>query len=235
MTQADALFHLQEIDLGILQAQKRLNEIAATLADNQAIANAQTEVDAVWSDLSPLQSRGRNLELEIQSNTDKIRQTDQQLYSGSVRNPKELQDMQHEIQSLKNRNSELEDALLETMLKVESAEAVVEQKQADLRQVTAEWESAHQHLLDEQQKLQAEVNTLQQKRQEALSAVDPDSLKTYNTLRPRKNNQPVALLINGSCSVCRVEQDRAVISETRKGQKLTYCISCGRILAYKSG
>jgi len=235
MTQAEALFHLQEIDVGILQAQKRLSEITPALADNQVIDDLETQVDAARKVLSPLQTRGRNLELEIQSNTDKIRLTDQQLYSGNVRNPKELQDMQHEIQSLKNRNSELEDALLETMLNVESAEAVLNQKQADLQHATTEWESTHQHLLDEQKKLQTEINTLQQKRQEALSSVTPDSLKTYDTLRPRKNNQPVALLINGSCSVCRVEQDRAVISETRKGQKLTYCISCGRILAYKSG
>jgi predicted nucleic acid-binding Zn-ribbon protein len=51
--------------------------------------------------LTPLQSRARNLELEIQSTSEKIRLTDQQLYSGKVRNPKELQEMQQEIQSLK--------------------------------------------------------------------------------------------------------------------------------------
>jgi predicted nucleic acid-binding Zn-ribbon protein len=87
----------------------------------------------------------------------------------------------------------------------------------------------------EQSNLQKEVEQLQQKRKALLPPISPEILKVYNTLRLRKNNQPVALLIGGSCSVCRVEQDMAVTAEVRKGQKLTYCVSCGRILVYKSG
>ena len=235
MTQAEALYHLQEFDLIIGQSQKRLAEIATALSDNQILIDAKNQVQSIQNKLSPLQTKSRNLELEIQSNTEKIRSTDEQLYSGRVRNPKELQDMQQEIQSLKNRNQELEDILLDAMLNVETVEAELQQKQASLEQLTAEWESTHQHLLDEQNKLQAEVEKARKKREGALPPITPETLKVYNTLRPRKNNQPVALLIGGSCSVCRVEQDMAVIGEVRKGQKLTYCVSCGRILVYKSG
>jgi len=232
MTQAKALYHLQEIDLNIIQAQKRLGEIAAALSDNKVLLDAQNTVDNAQKALTPLQTKVRNLELEIQSNSDKIRSTDQQLYSGKVRNPKELQDMQQEIQSLKNRNNELEDVLLETLMNVESAEATLNEKQADLQRLTNSWENDHQHLLDEQNKLQSDVQLLQQKREGALPPITSESLKLYNMLRQRKNNQPMALLISGSCSVCRVEQDMAVISEVRKGQKLTPCSSCGRILVY---
>lgn len=235
MTQAEALYHLQEFDLIIAQAQKRLAEIATALSNNQVLVEAKNQVQTAQNTLAPLQTKTRNLELEIQSNTEKIRSTDEQLYSGRVRNPKELQEMQQEIQSLKNRNQELEDILLDAMLNVENAEAELHQKQAALEQLTADWENDHQHLLDEQNKLQAEVEKQRQKREGALPPITPETLKVYNTLRPRKNNQPVALLIGGSCSVCRVEQDMAIIGEVRKGQKLIYCVSCGRILVYKSG
>ena len=235
MTQAEALFHLQEIDLQLIQAQKRLNEIATTLADNKIILEAQSQVEATQKTLTPLHTRARNLELEIQSASEKIRLTDQQLYSGKVRNPKELQEMQQEIQSLKNRTSELEDVLLETMLSVENAETTLGEKQADLQQLSSQSESDHGHLIDEQKKLHSDIKSLQQKREGALPPITPDNLKIYNTLRPRKNNQPIALLVNGSCSVCRVEQDMAVISEVRKAQKLIPCASCGRFLVYKSG
>jgi len=235
MTQAEALYHLQEIDLQIVGTHKRLTEIAAALSDNKIISEAQSAVEAAQKTLTPSQTRARNLELEIQTNSDKIRQTDQQLYSGKVRNPKELQDMQHEIQSLKHRNSELEDVLLEIMLTVEGAESDLGDKQRELGRLTREGQSGHQDLLDEQKKLQADLKLLGQKREGALPPITPDSLKTYTALRPRKNNQPIALLVNGSCSVCRVEQDMAVIAEVRKGQKLTPCSSCGRILVYKSG
>jgi predicted nucleic acid-binding Zn-ribbon protein len=121
------------------------------------------------------------------------------------------------------------------MLSVETAETILSEKQADLKQLTSQSENDQQHLIDEQKKLHQEIKSLQQKREGALPPITADSLKVFTALRPRKNNQPIALLVNGSCSVCRVEQDMAIIGEVRKGQKLTPCTSCGRILVYKSG
>ncbi len=40
MTQAEALFALQEIDLTLIRNQKRLQELTAMLADNQGVADA---------------------------------------------------------------------------------------------------------------------------------------------------------------------------------------------------
>jgi uncharacterized protein len=233
MNQAEALFRLQEIDLSLLHIQKRLIEIETQLSDKRIIDEAQIQVNSAQQMLAPVQKKARALELEIQANVDKIKQTDEQLYSGRVRNPKELQDMQQEIQSLKKRNSELEDTLLETMMDVESAEGLLHQKESDLENLIGKWENDHRQLLDEQGKLKSDYQGLGPKREHALAAVTPESLKEYNTLRPRKNNQPVALLAGESCSVCGVEQNRAIVSEVRKGQKLTYCLSCGRILASK--
>ncbi len=235
MTQVEALYHLQEIDLNLLQRQKRLSEIAAALSNNQIILDTQHQVTVAENKLTPQQRKVRQLEQEIQSNTQKVQLTDEQLYSGRVRNPKELQDMQNEIKSLKKRNTELEDVLLETMMAVEEAEIELADAQKLLQTVQTSWEQDHAQLLSEQDTIKAEITGLQQKRQQALPAVTTENLKIYNTLRPRKNNQPIALLINQSCSVCRVEQDMTIIGDARKGQKLTHCSSCGRILLYRGG
>jgi predicted nucleic acid-binding Zn-ribbon protein len=88
--------------------------------------------------------------------------------------------------------------------------------------------------VDERTRLKAEGRALVQDREPALQAITPENQKVYMTLKPRKNNQPVAQLVNQSCSFCRVQQDLAVINEARKGQHLAYCASCGRILVYKS-
>ena len=235
MTQAEALYRLQEIDLLLAQAQKRLTDIDTALADRGAVTAAEAEVQAAQAHLKPLQTRSRNLELEIQSNTAKMRQADETLYGGRVRNPKELQDLQHEIQSLKKRNSELEDDLLELMVQVEAGEATLTARQAALKAAQVAWEAEHVHLLDEQATLKQGLPETSKRRQQALQDVNADGLKLYQSLKPRKHNQPVALLVNQSCSFCRVEQDLAIIREVRTGQKLTTCLSCGRILAYRSG
>jgi len=164
-----------------------------------------------------------------------LRETDENLYSGRVRNPKELQDMQNEIVSLKKRNQELEDTLLETMMAVDTAEADLKASTAALETIRAQFELANKSLIDEQKRLKAEGSALLKNREQLLPTIDANTLKVYNNLRPRKNNQPVSVLVNQSCSVCRVQQDLHVIQAVRKGESLTYCSSCGRIIIYRTG
>jgi len=230
MTQQDALYHLQEIDLSLARAQKRLREISAVLGDNQTVIAAQEQVSKAGLQLSPLQASARSLELEIQSNAEKMRLTEEQLYGGRVTNHKELQEMQQEIQSLKKRNQELEDQLLETMIAVETAEATLAESKAHLQVVRSEWEGEHGQLLDEGALLESQIADLQDKRQRALEAVSPEFQKLYQNLRVKKHNQPVAALIGNSCSVCGVEQNLAVAKSVQQGKELTYCMNCGRIL-----
>ena len=48
--------------------------------------------------------------LEIKSVAEKIKSTDADLYSGRITNPKALQELQSEIDSLKRQQSQLEDS-----------------------------------------------------------------------------------------------------------------------------
>jgi len=235
MIQTSELYRLQEIDSNVLQHHKRLEEIAAQLADNKALTESQRQVTSDQQTLAPLQSKVRNLELEIQTNTAKLRETDETLYSGKVRNPKELQDMQHEIQSLKKRNQELEDILLETMIAVDTAAAALKDSTSKLETIQAQFELANKSLIEERKRLKSEGSALLKKREQLVPSIDANVLKIYNNLRPRKNNIAVSVLVNQSCSVCHVQQDMNVIQAVRKGDSLAYCSSCGRIILSRAG
>lgn len=230
MSHAEELYQLQEIELNLLKSRKRLTEIKTQLEADEVVQQARARLEHAQKTLSPLQTKARNLDLEIQSNQEKARQTEQSLYSGNVKNPKELQDMQQEIQSLKKRHGELETQLLETMFAVEEAEAQVAEAEAELGAVIQSWEAAHQTLLAEKSKVEVQVQHLNQSRQSALSSVDQESLRTYEAMKPRKHNQPVARMEGNTCSICGVAQNMAVEREVRIGQKLAYCTNCGRIL-----
>ncbi len=182
--------------------------------------------------LKPLQVKMRDLELEIQSNLAKSQTTEQQLYSGKVRNPKELQDMQQEIAALKNWHGELENRLLEAMVAVEEAEARLADEQIQLEKVATLWESQHQDLLQEKDQLEKQLANLRAKHKAALAEVAPENLNVYNGLKPRKNNQPIAALQEGSCAVCGIEQTSTIEQEVRRGHQLVMCLGCGRILVH---
>lgn len=232
MSQAEALYRLQEIELGILAAQKRLQEISAALQDNAALIQAQHRVDSAQKTLKPLQIKMRDLELEIQSNLSKTKTTEDSLYSGKVKNPKELQEMQQEIAALKQWHATLENRLLETMVEVEEAESQLQTAQDQLHTTTQTSQNQYQHLLDEKADLEQKVAALHIQRKDAQAHVQPDNLKRYAGMRARKNNQPVAVLRDISCSVCGIEQTSARAQEVRRGGDLVTCVNCERILVH---
>ncbi len=230
MSQAEALYRLQEVDLDTAQTRRRLQEIAAALTDSSAVQAAQAQAEAARQALLPLRQRSRSLDLETQSNVEKTRTADERLYSGAVKNPKEMQDLQQEIDSLKKWRGELETQLLETIFATEEAEAALGEAEAALAQATAAWENAHRGLLAEQADLKSRLEHNRQRRERALSELTPESLRIYDTLKAKKHNQPIALMQGATCGICGVAQNMAVEREARQGFQLAYCTNCGRVL-----
>lgn len=230
MSQAEALYRLQEVDLDTAQTRRRLQEIAAALTDSSAVQAAQAQAEAARQALLPLRQRSRSLDLETQSNVEKTRTADERLYSGAVKNPKEMQDLQQEIDSLKKWRGELETQLLETIFATEEAEAALGEAEAALAQAAAAWENAHRGLLAEQADLKSRLEHNRQRRERALSELTPESLRIYDTLKAKKHNQPIALMQGATCGICGVAQNMAVEREARQGFQLAYCTNCGRVL-----
>jgi len=233
MSQAKILYQLQEIDLQIIRNTKRLDEIALALADNKVIQQAQQQVDIAESALKPLRTQNKNLELEIQSTIAKSKGTENRLYSGNVKNPKELQEMQQEIDSLKKRNDELEEQLLDIMMQIEEAEGNLSEKQASFQSITSNWENEHADLLAEKATLDGEVEMLEGKREVFITDVPSSDIKIYDDMRKKKSNKPVSIMQGRSCTICGIEQTLAVESEVNKSQSLVNCVNCGRILVSK--
>ncbi|RMF82292.1 MAG: hypothetical protein D6737_02440 [Chloroflexi bacterium] len=233
MTQIAMLYRLQEIDLKNIQVQKRLQEIDAALGDNAARKKAEEEFMLVQEELKPLQKQARNIEFEIEANAEKSRQTEERLYGGTVRNPKEMQDMQNEIAALKKRNAELDDRLLELMLAIEEVEERLAEKQAQLEQVSQASADEHRQLLEEREQLLLEIETLAAERTKVYENISAENRDIYDTMRKQKNNLPIALLNGSACSVCGVEQSSSILQEARRGQSFVKCNNCGRILYFK--
>ncbi len=233
MNQPEMLFQLQDMDLTLLRSRQRIQAIDDQLANDEIIRSAQAAVETAENELKPLQTRSRTLEHEIQANEIKAKNAEQQLYSGAIKSPKEMQDVQQEIESLKNWHGELETQLLETMMAVEAAEAALGEAKSKLATITASRGDENRELLNEKQNLYAQVELLQERRKEVLAGIQPENLKLYDRLRPRKRNQPIALMDGNTCGVCGVAQTIAIENAVRQGTIITYCSNCERILVNK--
>lgn len=228
---ATLLYRLQTIDLSISQRKTRIQEIDALLNSDERVAQAQQALEAAENALAPLQARARDLDLEIKSIAQKVKLTDEHLYSGKVKNPKEMTELQEEIAALQRHQSALEDDLLETMMQADDGKVVVSEAQAALEAAKAAQASSASELLAKKNLLEKELTELEAQREKAASVIDAAALQTYDALRPRKRGSAVALLNGNSCSMCNIEQTSVIVQQVWQGKSLVYCASCGRILA----
>lgn len=232
--QAKLLYRLQTIDLQIAQKRARLKAIDEQLSSDQTVAQAAQQREAAEKVLKPVQIRARDLDLEIKSVAEKIQSTDADLYSGRISNPKALREMQEEIESLKRRQSQLEDDLLEAMVDIETKQDTLTDAESALDRARKSLAATQSDLISEREQLTVQLSEAQTKRGAAAEAVEPDSLATYEKMRARMRGTPIALLQGETCSACAVSQTSMVVQQVRSGRGLVICGTCGRILADNS-
>ena len=225
MSRASSLYALQKIDLRLHEIDSRQDEISAILAESERVSQAQADVDQAQSELVGARAETHAAEQEVASQKAKIDRNQKSLYGGSVQNPKELEDLQLESQSLLRHLTTLEDQLLEWMLRLEETEARYEGAKSELEAALAETAAQHKDLLDERQKLGAEVERLT-----ALASVGADELALYGKIKQNVGPMAMALVDEGVCTACGLALPGSEQQKVRSGDDLILCRQCGRIL-----
>jgi len=229
MTTGADLYRLQRLDSEGDEKQHRLAEVGATLGESEALRQARQALKRTPSLIQKWMLRQRDLELEIQGLSDKISRSEQRLYSGTVRNPKELTDLQAEVAALRRRQKNLEDNLLEAMIEREEAEATHDRAQAHLDETQTHWSAQQTDLLAERERLQERLAEIEQARAELLPSIEAGDLSTYQALRRRKGGLAVAQVRDGACGVCGVAVSPSLEWQLRQ-EGLGYCSNCERII-----
>ena len=230
MTAATELFALQEIDLALDRARARLQEIDEGIQETEELAEARQLKIEKEEVLSGLRSKQRELEWEVDQVRSKASEMEAKLYGGTVRNPKELSDLDTDVRALKAQASKREDVLLALMEEAEAAEGEWRAAETEYSRIEADWSANRKVLLDEKAELEPEVQRLELQRTEQLSEIDRASLRLYEILRERRAGHAVARVEQGMCQGCRITLPMSVLQKTRTGVGLVQCVSCERIL-----
>jgi predicted nucleic acid-binding Zn-ribbon protein len=230
MSKAKQLYELQEIDLDIIQKTETLEQIKSQIGKDDDLLSARDELDTARKQLVELEHQQRAAEWTVDEAEKKIASEEKKLYEGSVKNPRELMSLQHEVELLKEKHKEREEQLLTVMMQVETAQQEVADKQNQLEAIEKDWEADQKRLAQEKEAIEADLDTLHQKRSAIASQIDTTSLSTYDELRNVKQGIAVAKLVQGRCQGCRISLPVSDQQKARIGQKLATCSNCGRIL-----
>jgi len=230
MSKPETLYRLQTIDLEIDERSRRLKEVKAVLEGNEELQRVRQALQNGEKKLSQQRAKLRNQELEMRSLAHKIASVEDRLYGGRIKNPKELGNLQDEVQYLKRRKSELEDQVLESMIEVEESEASVTEQRERLARLEEEWQETQVRLSAEQNELVNRLSQLKAKRAKLQKTIEAGDLALYEDLRRRRYGQAVALLEGELCQACRVTLPTSKAQQARQGEVLTLCGNCERIL-----
>jgi len=230
MSRSSNLYALQKTDSQIDQHKKRLREIAVILADRSAIEKAEAQSQQTQSKLDEGQKALRSDETKVKDQRLKIEQNEATLYSGKIRNPKELKDLQDEVAALKRYLEVLEERQLEAMLHVDDVRSSHEEAHGNLKAIENKTEQLHRDLLTEKTEIEGSLTNLGSQRQSCLSAIIAEDLQIYEQLRQQRAGIAVAKVNDRACSACGATLNAAHYQTARSPSQITNCQTCGRIL-----
>jgi predicted nucleic acid-binding Zn-ribbon protein len=230
MTRFADLWRLQETDIALDSRRASLADAEARLGESEDVIAARAKHAELLAVLVAAESAQRAVEVEADDLKSKIAPQEKKLYSGAIKNPKELGDLQADIDQLKRHLSAIEDRDLEALGAVESADGAARAAAAELASVESAWNEEQSDLTERAQRLTGEVAIYDAERRERAGEIDPETLKAYDRLRAAHQGRAMAKLDRNLCTGCRISLPTNVVNKARAGSALVQCPNCERIL-----
>jgi predicted nucleic acid-binding Zn-ribbon protein len=230
MSAALGLYRLQQVDSQIDQTQARLQTIQQTLENDTALRSAKEAFTAAEAKHKEVERALKLSESEVEKQRIKIEQTEASLYGGKVQNPKELQDLQKDVASLKRHLQTLEERELEAMIALEDAEKDLQTAKTDLEQVHLNLGTQNKDLTSEGDTLRKNLERLRSERQAVVTDIAGQTLSIYDQLRKQKRGLAITTIADNSCEACGTTLTASQQQTARSTSQLFQCPTCGRIL-----
>lgn len=224
------LYDLQELDWEIGRHQAELSGIEARLRDDSALVKARADTVQWEEKVQDLKLRQASQALEVQQWREKLQGLEQRMYGGSVRNPRELESLQAELQYARTHIQEEEDKWLNLMVDLEEGEKRLAKARVDMEQGERAWTETTSVLSKEQATLSRRLAELMSNRQQMASGTPPALLSRYEQVRKASNGHAIAKVERGMCMGCRLTLPTTDLQRVRTSRELVTCNSCGRIL-----
>jgi uncharacterized protein len=180
---------------------------------------------------SDLRREQAKAEADVEQVRSRIQRDRARLDAGQVHSPRELENLQSEIESLLRRQSDLEEIVLDVMERRETAQASFDaataerdQIAAELRTVTASRDAALAGFAEQSAKASAQ-------RAEVSAEIPAELLELYDKLRVQ-HGVGAAALRQGRCQGCHLTLNTVDLNAIRSADsdEVLRCEECRRIL-----
>lgn len=233
LAQQRSLLELAELDAELA----RLNHRAANLPEQQEYEAALGEHREAGDRLAALAIAIEDIDAQVkrfESEIDGVRQREDRdrnlLDSGSV-NPKQLEELQHELDTLQRRQTSLEDSLLEVMERREQLARDQSEERVKVEALQANLTTAGHNRDEALTQLERVRGERAARREEIVVGLDPALAQVYERQRAA-SGAGAARLLGRRCGACRIELDRGELARISAAadDEVVRCPECQAIL-----
>ena len=157
---------------------------------------------------------------------------DEARLAGGSASPKELEQLQHEIETLAKRKAELEDGELEIMMSVDAAKekfATIKSDEEGLKKLELELNIRLENAVTE---LDREIALKKSERTLLVPKIDTALVDLYEKVKSNGGGVGAALLIGNTCDGCRLAINAVEMERIKSldSEEVLRCEECRRIL-----
>jgi predicted nucleic acid-binding Zn-ribbon protein len=226
------LWQLQEMQLRQQELQHELQ--SSTLAkelkgEKLRLEALQAEITDRGRELERLKREIAALEQDYQGLQDKRKKTEGNLYGGTINNPKELKNLQTQVENTDQELSRQEERLVELTLKIEQLEEWMALNNNRLHNDKVVYRSKLAHYRTWRENIKQEIDVLAVTVNQLTEEIEPELFRFFSDLQRRLGIKALARTVKGSCSGCNLIIPPMLLVEIRAGKRI-YCENCGRLI-----
>jgi predicted nucleic acid-binding Zn-ribbon protein len=222
----------EDVALSQLAHRRRtLPEVAAVEAAAESERTFAADVVRAETEVRDLGREVKRMESDVETVRQRESKDQRLLDSGSV-SAKEMTNLQHELESLKRRQADLEDQELELMERLEVAETALATARTGQGKAAGDRARAEQLRDDALADITDDTARHEAARTEIAGGVPEQLLALYERIRTQTGSTGAAMLRARQCQGCRLELYGNELSAVRNADphEVVRCENCGRIL-----
>jgi len=225
-----SLVNLQRIEIEtsrvnakISNVDQRLGELDERLRDFKQVIEKQESV------IAELNHKYREYETDVRMNLDAIKKSEAKL--SSVKTNKEYQAFLKEIDDLKEKNSKLEDDMIEFLDLIEEAENTLNSKLAEYSELQTRLNNERETIQKETEEGKRQLENLDAQLKTVSVGIDAILLATYNKVKSLQSNAiGIVAVTDAVCQGCNMNIPPQMYNELQRGDSLKKCPICDRII-----
>lgn len=225
----EKLLILQDRDQVVRRLADQLESIPREIVAFEAeIEDKRTALENSKAKLQSLEVQRSDLDLQVQAAQDKINKyRNQQL---EVKKNEEYQALTHEIELTEKQILEWEEGEIALMLEIDEESEVFSKRESVFDSTIAEIREKIAVLGGRKTEIKSQLDEARFRLEECKTPLEVRFIKTYERLADRIR-LPVIVPVNGQvCEGCHLRVSNDTVEESRKGEELTTCDNCGRIV-----